>query len=34
LLMSMAVAAVFQGSTGPLDFNALAARGRSRVRSA
>ena len=34
LLMSMAVAAVFQGSTGPLDFRALAARSRSRVRTA
>ena len=34
LLMSMAVAAVFQGSTGPLDFRALAARSRSKVRSA
>jgi AcrR family transcriptional regulator len=34
LLMSMAVAAVFQGSTGPLDFRGLAARGRSKVRSA
>jgi AcrR family transcriptional regulator len=34
LLMSMAVAAVFQGSTGPLDFRALASRSRSKVRSA
>lgn len=34
LLMSMAVAAVFQGSTGPLDFRALQARGRSAVRTA
>jgi len=34
LLMSMGVAAVFQGTTGPLDFRALAARGRSKVRSA
>ena len=34
LLMSMGVAAVFQGSTGPLDFRALAARGRSKVRTA
>jgi hypothetical protein len=34
LLMSMAVAAVFQGSTEPLDFSALAGRGRSKVRSA
>ena len=34
LLMSMAVAAVFQGSTGPLDFRALAARSRSKMRSA
>jgi AcrR family transcriptional regulator len=34
LLMSMAVAAVFQGSTGPLDFRALAARRRSAVRPA
>ena len=34
LLMSMAVAAVFQGSTEPLDFPALAGRGRSKVRSA
>ena len=34
LLMSMAVAAVFQGSTGPLDFRALANRGRSKARSA
>lgn len=34
LLMSMGVAAVFQGSTGPLDFRALATRGRSKVRSA
>jgi AcrR family transcriptional regulator len=32
LLMSTAVAAVFQGSTGPLDFRAL--RGRSKPRSA
>lgn len=34
LLMSMAVAAVFQGGTGPLDFRALAAGNRSRARSA
>jgi AcrR family transcriptional regulator len=34
LLMSMAVAAVFQGSTEPLDFSALAGRGRSKMRSA
>jgi AcrR family transcriptional regulator len=34
LLMSMAVAAVFQGSTEPLDFPALAGRGRSKMRSA
>lgn len=34
LLMSMAVAAVFQGSTEPLDFPALAARSRSKIRSA
>jgi AcrR family transcriptional regulator len=34
LLMSMAVAAVFQGRTEPLDFPALAARSRSKVRSA
>ena len=34
LLMSMAVAAVFHGSTGPLDFRALAAGGRSKARSA
>jgi AcrR family transcriptional regulator len=33
LLMSMAVSAVFHGSTGTLDFKALAARGRSPVRS-
>lgn len=34
LLMSTAVAAIFQGSTDPLDFRALAARGRSKARSA
>ena len=34
LLMSMAVAAVFQANTGPLDFQALAARSRSKIRSA
>jgi hypothetical protein len=34
LLMSMAVAAVFQGSTEPLDFPALATRSRSKIRSA
>jgi AcrR family transcriptional regulator len=34
LLMSMAVAAVFQGSTEPLDFPALATRSRSKMRSA
>ena len=34
LLMSMAVAAVFQGSTEPLDFPALAGRSRSKMRSA
>jgi AcrR family transcriptional regulator len=34
LLMSMAVAAVFQGSTEPLDFPALANRSRSKIRSA
>ena len=34
LLMSTAVAAVLQGSTRPLDFKALAARGRSKARSA
>lgn len=34
LLMSTAVAAVFQGSTGPLDFRGLASRGRSKARSA
>jgi AcrR family transcriptional regulator len=34
LLMSMAVAAVFHGSTEPLDFPALAGRARSKVRSA
>ena len=34
LLMSTAVAAVFHGSTGPLDFRALAGRGRSKARSA
>jgi AcrR family transcriptional regulator len=34
LLMSMAVAAVFQGSTRPLDFRDLAARSRSKIRSA
>lgn len=34
LLMSMAVAAVFLGSTGALDFTALATRGRSAIRTA
>jgi AcrR family transcriptional regulator len=34
LLMSMAVAAVFQGTTEPLDFGALAASSRSKIRSA
>ena len=34
LLVSMAVAAVFLGSTGPLDFRALASRSRSKMRSA
>ena len=34
LLMSMAVAAVFQASTDSLDFPALAAKSRSAVRSA
>ena len=34
LLMSTAVAGIFLGSTGPLDFRALAARGRSKARSA
>jgi hypothetical protein len=34
LLMSMAVAAVFQGSTEPLDFRDLTARSRSKVRTA
>ena len=34
LLMSMAVAAVFQASTDALDFPALAAKSRSAVRSA
>jgi AcrR family transcriptional regulator len=34
LLMSMAVAAVFQGSTEPLDFPVLASRSRSKIRSA
>ncbi|MDQ1517346.1 MAG: hypothetical protein QOE80_3176 [Actinomycetota bacterium] len=34
LLMSMALAAVFQGSTEPLDFSALATRSRSKKRTA
>ena len=34
LLMSMAVAAVFQASTDPLDFPALAAKSRSAARTA
>lgn len=34
LLMSMAVVAIFQGSTGPLDFRALSTRGRSAGRRA
>ena len=34
LLMSTAVAAVFQGNTGPLDFRALAAGKRTAVRTA
>lgn len=34
LLMSTAVAAVFHGSTGPLDFRGLSGRGRSKARSA
>jgi AcrR family transcriptional regulator len=34
LLMSMAVAAVFQGSTEPLDFPAQATRSGSKIRSA
>jgi AcrR family transcriptional regulator len=34
LLMSMAVAAVYQASTDPLDFTALAARSRASIRTA
>jgi AcrR family transcriptional regulator len=34
LLMSMAVAAVFQGSTGPLDFKSLSARSHTKIRTA
>jgi hypothetical protein len=32
--MSMALAAVFHGSTEPLDFSALATRSRSKKRTA